>query len=179
MGKLYTKQGDNGLSFNPLTGSKKPKHEQFFWIVGSIDELQSWIGLVRSEIDENIGVNKNILKDVQLELYKLNSHIVTKGKTELSDEIVDDLEKEIDRMEEFSGEIKKFILPSGDRVACLAHVARSVCRRAERRLVEFKAHNEWVSEKAVRFLNRLSDYLFALARFINKKKGFQEEYVEV
>ena len=175
MNKIYTKFGDKGKTYNPLTKSPECKHGKLFQVIGSFDELQSWVGFLRSKVKDNS--IKNVLKKIQTEIYKLNSHLVTKGKENVSEEITTELEKEIDRMWESCGDIKGFILPSGSESSVVAQIARAVCRRAERELISFHQENKWISEEALKFVNRLSDYLFALARYLNKIEGFKEETV--
>ncbi len=173
--KIYTGAGDKGQTYNPLTKSMEYKHGKFFRVVGSFDELQSWLGFLRSRIKEE--EIKDTLKRIQIEISNLNSHLSTKGSKDISEGMVKELEREIDRLWGICGDISGFILPSGSENSTIAHIARSVCRRAERELIGFYQENNWVSDRILMFVNRLSDYLFALARYLNRQEGFKEEVI--
>ena len=173
--KPHYGQGNDGCTFNPLTRSRECKHGEIFHLLGDLDELQSWIGLLRAKMKKRKRIC-SLLKEVQVCIYKVNSHITTRGKIDVTLKDIEKLEKEIDRMSRKCGELEGFILPSGSEAACIAHLTRAVCRRAERTLVEFREKNEWVNQNVIRFMNRLSDYLFVLARYINRMNGIKEEF---
>jgi len=169
--KIYTKTGDKGQT-SLIGGTRVPKHHLRIETYGTVDELNSYIGLVS---DSFVHAHTNtILKEIQDRLFTIGSSLASdpeKSKMKIPDLIEQDillLEKEIDTMNEVLPELKSFILPGGNIAASHSHVARCVCRRAERLSVQL-AENEWVDEKIIIYLNRLSDYLFTLARFIARE----------
>ena len=174
--KIYTKTGDKGET-SLIGGTRVPKHHIRIETYGTVDELNSVIGMIRDVIvDEN---EKNILKEVQDRLFTIGSNLAAdpvKSKMklpDLHDSDVELLEKEIDRMNELLPELRSFILPGGHSDASWCHIARCVCRRAER-LVSHLSQEDEVSEKILIYLNRLSDYLFVLARKVLQDNGSPE-----
>jgi cob(I)alamin adenosyltransferase len=171
--KIYTKTGDKGQTAL-LGGRRVPKHDARIEAYGTVDELNSWIGMI---LDHEIpGIERETLLRIQDRLFTTGSLLASdpgRSKTavpELNDGDVEALEKEIDRMTEVLPPLKTFILPGGHPAASCCHVARCVCRRAER-LVVALAENSPVEATVVRYLNRLSDYLFTLARFLLRHFG--------
>lgn len=164
--KIYTKTGDKGQT-SLIGGTRIPKFDIRIEAYGTVDELNSNIGLVRDqEIDEN---SKNILIEIQDRLFTIGSLLAAdpeKNKMALPQILeldIELLEKEIDVMNEQLPEMKFFVLPGGHSTISFCHLARCVCRRAERcvlRLNEVQPVNELI----YKYLNRLSDYLFVLAR---------------
>ncbi len=144
-----------------------PKHHVRIEAYGTVDELNSWIGLLRDSISDEH--DKAILIDTQDRLFTIGSSLASdpdKSKVKiphLSEDDISLLEREIDMMDELLPEMKSFVLPGGHEIVSKCHITRCVCRRAERRVNEL-AENEKVDEIIVRYLNRLSDYLFMLAR---------------
>ncbi|MDA9554888.1 cob(I)yrinic acid a,c-diamide adenosyltransferase [Pelobium sp.] len=173
--KIYTKTGDKGYT-SLIGGVRVPKHHLRIESYGTVDELNSYIGLIR---DQSIAdEDKQTLKEIQDRLFTVGSTLASdpeKSKMkipDLHDEDVELLEKEIDRMNLVLPELKHFILPGGNTTASYCHIARCVCRRAERLAVHL-AEEEFVEEKVIMYLNRLSDYLFTLSRkvvFDNKNE---------
>ncbi|TWR27642.1 cob(I)yrinic acid a,c-diamide adenosyltransferase [Mucilaginibacter achroorhodeus] len=166
--KIYTKTGDKGLT-SLIGGTRVPKHHLRIEAYGTVDELNSYIGLIR---DQNIEQHdKDILKEIQDRLFTVGSSLASdpeKSKMtipDLYDDDVDLLEKEMDKMNEILPALKHFILPGGATTASYCHIARCVCRRAERLCVHL-AEESKVEEKVIIYLNRLSDYLFTLARMV-------------
>ncbi|MFH0711136.1 MAG: cob(I)yrinic acid a,c-diamide adenosyltransferase [Candidatus Aenigmatarchaeota archaeon] len=169
--------GETGLA----DGSRISKDSLRMEAVGVIDELNSYIGLAISFIDDE-EIN-GILEDVQKELFELGSDLSTpqEDRTKLSYNIpairaehVNRIEKIINQFEMELKPLKKFILPQGEKGATYLHVARSICRRAERLVVALRK-KDTVNEQIQIYLNRLSSLLFALARLVNQRKGFQEK----
>jgi cob(I)alamin adenosyltransferase len=164
--KIYTKTGDKGQT-SLLGGTRVPKHHVRIEAYGTVDELNSWIGLLRDSISDEH--DKAILIDTQDRLFTIGSSLASdpdKSKVKiphLSEDDISLLEREIDMMDELLPEMKSFVLPGGHEIVSKCHITRCVCRRAERRVNEL-AENEKVDEIIVRYLNRLSDYLFMLAR---------------
>ena len=167
--KIYTKTGDLGRTAL-IGGTKVPKSHLRIECYGTVDELNSYIGLV---IDLLTNVHsKTVLKEVQDRLFTIGSSLACDPDKEplmkipdLKDEDVTFLEKEIDRMNETLPEMKSFILPGGHVAVSTIHVARCVCRRAERHCVQLQEEKLFVEPLVVKYLNRLSDHLFVLARF--------------
>lgn len=164
--KIYTKTGDKGYT-SLIGGTRVQKHHLRIESYGTVDELNSYIGLIT---DQNIGNDdKTILKEIQDRLFTIGSSLAAdpeKSKMKIPDLLDTDvelLEKEIDSMNVFLPPLKHFILPGGNTTASYCHIARCVCRRAERQVVHL-AELEWVDEKVIIYLNRLSDYLFTLSR---------------
>jgi cob(I)alamin adenosyltransferase len=164
--KIYTKTGDKGQT-GLLGGTRVPKHHIRIEAYGTVDEFNSWVGLLRDSIaDEHV---KEILIHTQDRLFTIGSSLASdpeKSKVKIphiSEEDITMLEKEIDAMDAVLPEMKSFVLPGGHETVSRCHIARCVCRRAERR-VNHLAEVDKVDEIIVRYLNRLSDYLFMLAR---------------
>jgi len=164
--KIYTKTGDKGQT-SLLGGTRVPKNHIRIEAYGTVDEFNSWIGLLRDSItDEHI---KAILIDTQDRLFTIGSSLASdpvKSKVKiphLREEDISLLEKEIDAMDSVLPEMKSFVLPGGHETVSRCHIARCVCRRAERRIIHL-AENEQVDEIIIRYFNRLSDYLFMLSR---------------
>ena len=165
--KIYTKTGDKGKT-QLLGGSKVKKNHSRLEAYGTIDELNAYIGNI---FDQKIDQITNItLLKIQNRLFDLGSNIAFDHKNYsiklqyLDENDVLDIEKEIDRMEKKLPILTNFILPSGHKTTSICHIARTVCRRAERNLVELMQHDS-CDEINIKYLNRLSDYLFVLARY--------------
>jgi cob(I)alamin adenosyltransferase len=172
--KIYTKTGDKGTT-SLIGGTKVSKSNIRIETYGTVDELNSWIGLVSDQINHipiAIGTKK-ILKEIQDRLFTIGSSLACDPEKETKMKIPDLheadiglLEKEIDKMNEKMPAMKSFILPGGHVAVSSAHVARCVCRRSERLCVSLQEQNMFVDPLVIKYLNRLSDYLFVLARFI-------------
>ncbi len=146
---------------------------------GEVDELNSLIGFVRSFIeDERMD---SMLREIQNDLFKVGSDLATPMDFErairVSPDMVDKLERWIDELNASLEPLKDFILPSGSRAGSLLHYARTVCRRAERRVVALMKEEE-INPPSLKYLNRLSDFLFVLARYVNKLDGQKEDLVQ-
>ncbi len=174
--KIYTKTGDKGTT--ALFGGKRvSKADLRIDTYGTVDELNSYIGLVR---DQEVNVKrKNILIEIQDRLFTIGSILATEpGNTKvkvpaLSEQDVTFLEKEIDEMETQLPPMKSFVLPGGHQSVSFCHVARTVCRRAERLVIAMDGQ-EKVDPLIVQYLNRLSDYLFVLSRKMTAELGAEE-----
>lgn len=171
--KIYTKTGDKG-STSLIGGTKVPKNDIRIETYGTVDELNSWIGLINDHItDKEIAVT---LKEIQDRLFTIGSMLATDNSKEtkmqlpdLHDSDIEMLEKKIDEMSAELPEMKSFILPGGHPTVSFIHVTRCVCRRAERSAVNMQEHNLIVDERLIRYLNRLSDFLFMLARYVGQQ----------
>jgi cob(I)alamin adenosyltransferase len=163
--RIYTKTGDKGQT-SLIGGTRLPKHHIRIEAYGNVDELNSCIGVVRDHPTD--GHSKEILIEIQDRLFTLGSLLAADSKNkmklpEIHEEDILLLEKEIDAMEEKLPPMKNFVLPGGHPLVSSTHVARCVCRRAERSVLKL-AENEKVDEIIYKYLNRLSDYLFVLSR---------------
>ncbi len=164
--KIYTKTGDKGTT--ALFGGKRvSKADLRIDTYGTVDELNSWIGLLR---DQSVNeINKIVLIEIQDRLFTMGSMLATEpGNTKvkiphLTSDDVKTLEHEIDKMDAELPAMKSFILPGGHQSVSFCHIARTVCRRAERLVIALDA-TEKVDGIVIQYLNRLSDYLFTLAR---------------
>lgn len=169
--KIYTKTGDKGQT-SLIGGTRVPKFHPRIEAYGTIDELNSYIGLIR---DHEIGLHfREVLLEIQDRLFTAESLIALDPESDASIQLpalresdVTLLEQEIDRMNEALPELKSFILPGGHPVVSYCHIARCVCRRAERLIIRL-AQAQPVEELVIKYLNRLSDYLFVLARRLAK-----------
>ena len=166
--KIYTKTGDSGQT-SLIGGTRVPKHHIRIEAYGTVDELNSYIGLIRDQDIDKQSINA--LLEIQDRLFTIGSHLASDPEKsrmklpEIKSEDIEVLEKEIDRMTALLPELKSFILPGGNTTVSFTHIARCVCRRCER-LVTHLNEESPVNEKIVVYLNRLSDYLFTLSRYL-------------
>ena len=177
--KIYTKTGDKGMT-SLIGGTKVSKAHIRIEAYGTVDELNSYIGLCRDVID-NVEFAQ-LLKEIQDRLFTIGSSLACDPEKEpkmklpdLKDEDVHLLETSIDGYNEAMPEMKNFILPGGHSTISHLHIARCICRRAERCCVNLQTNSEEIDPIIIRYLNRLSDYLFVLARF----KGYELKVPEV
>ena len=172
--KIYTKTGDKGTT-SLLSGTRVSKDDMRLEAYGTLDELNSWLGVLAAELPTN---SFPLLTKIQSELFSMGSHLALEGEAtfpmpKLDPELVNALERQIDSWNEQLPELKNFILPSGSKASSMAQVARTITRRAERRVVAL-ANEVEVKEGIPVFLNRLSDFFFVLSRFILHKEGLEE-----
>ena len=174
--KIYTKTGDKGTT-SLVGGTRVPKTHIRLEAYGTVDELNSNLGLLITYLLD--GKDKDFLQQVQDRLFAVGFHLATdREKMELkeasiiSSEQVEMVEREIDRLDTLLPPLSAFILPGGSRGAAVCHVCRTVCRRAERRILALAEQVE-ISSELLAYVNRLSDYLFVLSRKMNQddKKG--------
>jgi len=164
--KIYTKSGDKGET-SLFGGERVKKNHLSIQAYGTIDELNSWIGLIKDNMDKK---EINLLILVQEQLFTIGSYLATGNNKKmmihlppLSSDPTIELENAIDKIQNLLPEMKNFILPGGSILSSYCHIARCVCRRAERLTIE-TAEIQEVSPVIVEFLNRLSDFLFVLSR---------------
>ena len=176
--KIYTKTGDLGKT-SLIGGTKVPKSHLRIESYGTVDELNSYIGLV-SDLIANDSI-KQTLKEIQDRLFTMGSSLACDPEKEplmkipdLKEEDVLFLENEIDLMNEVLPPMTHFILPGGHQAVSTAHVARCVCRRAERICVNMQEHELFVDPLVIKYINRLSDYLFVLSRYAAHLLGVAE-----
>jgi cob(I)alamin adenosyltransferase len=176
--KIYTKTGDQG-STSLIGGTKVPKNHIRIETYGTVDELNSWLGLINDQLnDDGLAIE---LKEIQDRLFTIGSSLATDPEKapkmklpDLNTGDIEFLEKRIDAMTAELPPMKSFILPGGHVTVSSIHITRCVCRRAERLAVNMQQHELFVDEKVIQYLNRLSDYLFTLARYAAQKLGAPE-----
>ena len=174
--KIYTKTGDKGQT-SLIGGSRVLKSNLRIEAYGTVDELNSWIGVLRDH--DSAGTHKGTLLEIQDRLFTIGAILASEpGKSkmkipELKDTDIEFLEIGIDKMEESLEPMKSFVLPGGHPSVSFSHVARCVCRRAERIGVELSQHEE-VPAIVLQYLNRLSDYLFVLSRKLSLDNHAEE-----
>lgn len=176
--KIYTKTGDKGTT-SLIGGTKVLKNNIRIEAYGTVDELNSFIGLTADHFTHTH--SKNILKEIQDRLFTIGSSLACDPNKDtalkipdLKETDIELLEKEIDKMNEELPPMKSFILPGGHIAISTAHVTRCVCRRAERICVNMQAQDLFVEQLVIKYLNRLSDYLFVLARYAGHILGIND-----
>lgn len=174
--KIYTRKGDEGKT-GLIGGTRVDKDHIRVDAYGTVDELNSWIGMIA---DGPLPDGRmELLREVQERLFTLGSNLASDPETgrmvlpDLKPEDIELLEKDIDVMENGLEPLKNFVLPGGHEAVSRAHIARCVCRRAERRVISLSRESE-VDSLILVYLNRLSDYLFVLSRAISAKLGAEE-----
>ncbi len=174
--KIYTKTGDKGLT-SLIGGTRVPKYDLRIECYGTVDELNSHLGLIMcQQIDLH---DQQFLKEIQDRLFTIGAYLASdpeKSRMKIPDLYNDDialLEQEMDNMNHTLPTLKHFILPGGNTIVSYCHIARCVCRRAERLVFQLASESE-VDDIITIYLNRLSDYLFVLARRLNLDAGTVE-----
>ena len=158
---IYTKTGDKGET-SLANGQRVPKTDPRLEAYGTVDELNSWIGALGSQMtDEQSPVTNDQLVWIQNKLFNLGAELSEAPGEWILDEDVAQLERWIDAMQEVVPRQHAFIVPAGSEAVTRSHICRTVCRRAERRMIEAQA-----KAVSLQFVNRLSDYLFVLSRYI-------------
>ena len=178
--KIYTKNGDRGKT-SLIGGKIVSKHDIRVESYGSIDELNSFLGLVRDYSKEK-EINEILFK-IQSKLFAIGSILAhveivkTNSSTKLNINPDDTsyLESQIDKFEKELPKLEKFIIPGGSKLVSFCHVSRAICRRAERKITKLSKHSE-VDKNILTYLNRLSDFLFILARYFSKILDIPESY---
>lgn len=174
--KIYTKTGDDGTT-SLLGGKRVSKGDIRIDTYGTVDELNAYLGLLRDQ--EVNGGRKGILVEIQNNLFTIGAMLATDPAhnqakiPSLSEDDVALLEREMDAMDQDLPTLRFFVLPGGNQSVSVAHIARTVCRRAERLTIALNAHDK-VDPLAIKYLNRLSDYLFILSRKISQELGSEE-----
>ena len=175
--KIYTKTGDDGTT-GLIGGSRVKKYDLRLEAYGTIDELNAAIGVIRSsKLPDNV---VGILNKIQNKLFNIGSLLASDEKGEaftsnlaITEENIKDLEHAIDEYQEQLPELTHFVLPGGNFSSAQCHVARTVCRRAERRILEFAEHSK-VHNEILIYINRLSDFLFVLSRKLAYDNDIEE-----
>ena len=174
--QIYTRTGDKGKT-KIIGGKALYKDDKRIEAYGTVDELNSLIGVVRTEAKDFPEIDEDLLK-VQHLLFDCGNDLATpadnpKYKFRVEKADIEFLESRIDYYADKAPEVKSFVLPGGSKLSALLHLARTFCRRAERRAVSFMKAND-SNIYALQFINRLSDLLFALARYVNAKLGIED-----
>ena len=175
--KVYTKKGDEGLT-TVFGGVQASKTSHLLGLGGGVDELNSFIGLLISRLERNFTEDVPLLKTIQNQLFIMGTRLTTTAEQrkkqnfpdDVDKDVIECLEKRIDVLDEKLPPLKNFIIPGGDMRASLTHVCRSLCRRIERDMAHTKMHTrgeDLVSFTMMAMMNRLSDYLFVFARYVN------------
>lgn len=185
MNKIYTKTGDKGET-SLVSGARAMKNDFRIETYGEVDELNSVIGLViaslKEKANEILSSEVLLLEKIQSSLFDLGSNLACEKENRLKyklpslePEDVKELESRIDLYQKDLRALKNFILPGGSLPASFSHLARTVCRRVERKLVALEREfGEELPDLSIEFINRLSDYFFSLARFINMHESVDE-----
>ena len=184
--KIYTRTGDKGTS-SLFTGERRPKGDCVFDALGDVDELNCNVGMCREVLkdswqQENFQEIGDMLEKIQCCLLDIGSCIATPHesasekmieRTKFDESLIDELEEWIDKFTEELPELTNFILPSGGKSSCSLHICRSVCRRAERK-ISTVLQSEKVNHSVAKYINRLSDFLFTMARYVALMEGHEE-----
>ncbi|MCM2351945.1 MAG: cob(I)yrinic acid a,c-diamide adenosyltransferase [Bacteriovoracaceae bacterium] len=182
--RIYTKTGDQGET-GLVSGNRTRKSDLRIDLYGELDELNSRMGLCSSQLAvDHLEYQQivNFLHHIQSAIFDLGSNLACELENrqkfnlpQISDAFIKDIEEEIDRLDSELSPLKNFILPGGSVIAATIHMARTNARTVERKIVKFhESTKEELPLNALIFLNRLSDYLFVLARYVNKVKGVEE-----
>ena len=175
LSKIYTRTGDKGTT-GLGDGSRIDKSHPRMELIGTVDEVNCWIGLLaaREELDPGI---REILLTLQHRLFDLGGELAMPGHQLLTEKTTEYLERRLDDLNADLPPLEEFVLPGGNLAAASCHYARTVCRRAERRLMHLsQVEPEQVGRQALKFLNRLSDLLFVMARTLARRDGQSEVY---
>lgn len=168
--KIYTRQGDEG--FTTLNDKKISKDDLLLEVLGTLDELNSHLGMVVvCANDESI---KQALMHIQHELFNFGGELYLPERVMITAELVAQLEKQLDEWNKTLPPLKDFLLPGGNQASAAAHIARTVCRRAERTLVRLHRQVPLNNLEMLKYLNRLSDVLFVTARMLAKVDNAEE-----
>ena len=174
--KIYTKGGDSGNT-SLIGGKRVPKYHKRIEAYGTVDELIAYIGLLRDTLQNK--EHQNVLIHIQDRLMTCASLLAAKNENsqknlpKLYEKDIEFLEKEIDKMESLVEPLQSFILPGGNSIVSFCHIARTVCRRSERLSVKLSV-NSGQDKLVIKYLNRLSDFLFVFSRLISKELGIEE-----
>ena len=177
LNKIYTRTGDDGTTALG-TGERRPKHDLRVEAYGTVDETNAAIGLARTHLPDGETQIDGILANIQNDLFDLGADLATLDEGSKPDHEplrivpaqVERIEKDIDRLNADLQPLRSFVLPGGSSAAAALHMARTICRRAERAMVALAAQEPGkVGEAALHYINRLSDFLFVASRWVNGK----------
>jgi cob(I)alamin adenosyltransferase len=171
LSKIATRTGDRGET-GLGDGSRVSKSSERIHAIGEVDELNSWVGLLRTELtgDDEL---QPLLHQIQHDLFDLGGELSVPGFNALNEALLSDIENQLEKLNDTLPPLKDFILPGGSGAAALAHMVRTVCRRAERALVALTEHED-ISPLSLQYLNRLSDLMFVMARVLARRDNGHE-----
>ena len=176
--KIYSKKGDKGKT-SLIGGKIVDKHNLSVDAYGTIDELNSFIGLLKDYVEDK-KINE-VLHNIQLKLFSVGSILASAGDNNFSEKVsiekkdIEDIESNIDNMNNQLPDLKNFIIPGGHKISSYCHVCRSICRRAERRISELNNLHK-INPYILSYVNRLSDFFFVLSRHIKHSDNVKETY---
>ena len=174
--KIYSKKGDRGKT-SLISGKIVDKHNLSVDAYGTVDELNSFIGLLKDYVEDK--KIKEVLHNIQLKLFSVGSILASGGDNNFSEKVsikkkdTEDIESYIDNINNQLPELKNFIIPGGHKISSYCHVCRSICRRAERRISELNNLYK-INPYILSYLNRLSDFFFVLSRHIKHSDNIEE-----
>ena len=176
--KIYTRRGDSGQT-SLIDGDMVNKHNLSVDAYGTIDELNSFLGLLKDYMkDDKI---KDTLNNIQIKLFSIGSMLASGKNQNISEKVkiekkdVEYIELEIDRLNKDLPELKNFVIPGGHKTSSYSHVCRSICRRAERKISELNNKSS-VDSNILAYVNRLSDFFFVLSRFLKHSDNVSESH---
>ncbi|WP_419832973.1 cob(I)yrinic acid a,c-diamide adenosyltransferase [Endozoicomonas atrinae] len=173
LSKIYTRTGDKGTTGLGDQRRVSKTHERIE-AIGAVDELNTWMGLLISELKEVQLMRHRLqkpLENIQHRLFDLGGELAMPGYQLIQTSFVTDLEKTLDEFNDNLPPLKNFILPGGSRLACYCHMVRTISRRAERRVIAAKEAGEAINPPLMQYLNRLSDLMFVVARVVARQSG--------
>ncbi len=176
--KIYSKKGDKGKT-SLIGGKIVDKHNLSVDAYGTVDELNSFIGLLKDYVEDK-KINE-VLHNIQLKLFSIGSILASAGDNNFSEKVslekkdIEDIESNIDNMNNQLPDLKNFIIPGGHKISSYCHVCRSICRRAERKISELN-NNYQINPYILSYVNRLSDFFFVLSRHIKNSDNIEETY---
>lgn len=177
--KITTKTGDKGTT-GLANGERLPKSDLLFEVIGTVDELNSWLGLVAVGLDQEETTQRDWIYSIQDTLFYVGAELARSPKAKLT-------EKQVEKLETYNAQLEKqmtgewhtqFVLPGGTELGAQIDIARTVCRRCERLVVKY-VEAEKVSPAILKYINRLSDFLYILRCFVNQQKQYQEKKFQV
>lgn len=171
--KIYTKVGDKGLT-KQVTGTMVPKYDMQIEVLGQVDELESWLGVTLAMLNKKTEKLAPELQQIQRKLYIFQVDLAIKRKHNITDADTEVLEERIDHLVNKLPQIKEFILPGGEKTGANLQYARTLARKAERTVVKLHQKQQAVTDEELKFINRLSDYLFILARYANYLDNYKD-----
>ncbi len=170
---IYTRTGDNGTT-GLGDGRRLSKAHARIEAIGSVDELNCWMGLLINEVSDTPSLHPllhSLLENIQHRLFDLGGELAMPGYQLIKDTFITELEVNLDKLNKKLPPLKNFVLPGGSRLACYSHMARTVARRAERQVIAAIEAGETINQPLIRYINRLSDLLFVIARVAARETG--------
>ena len=176
--KIYTKKGDKGYT-SLMDGQIVKKHNLFVNAYGTIDELNSFLGLLKDYLEDD--KIKPVLNNIQLKLFSIGSILANGSNKKISKKVIIEnedileIEFQIDKLNKNLPELKNFIIPGGHKTSSYCHICRVICRRAERRISELNQSSS-VNSNILAYVNRLSDFFFVLSRYLKHSDKIEDSF---